>query len=168
RFSWINDLRIVLSRLYLPVNLDISQDLGIDAVKLAMKSEEKAMEAWIDHGIESSSRVRDLFDGRLEMDSGKLVKKSLAFRHYLRIASPEHRRAPTKMVLSSHCLAIERRWWKERGKDIVPKQWRLCRFSFAYVEDPAHAMFVCQNPELIPIRNTFLQNVEELIPGVVA
>jgi hypothetical protein len=60
------------------------------------------MEAWIDHEIESSSRVRDLFAGRLEMDSGKLVKKSLAFRDYLRIASPDHRRALTKMVLSSH------------------------------------------------------------------
>ena len=168
QLSWMNDLRIVLSRLYVPVNLNISTDLNVKTVEVAMKCVEKSMEAWIDHEIESSSRVRDLLVGRLEMDSEsrKLVKKSLDFRHYLRIASPEHRRALTKMVLSSHSLAIERRRWTERGKKIVPQQWRLCRFCYAYIEDPAHAMFVCQNPELLPIRAKFMETVEELLPGI--
>ncbi|KAJ7497881.1 hypothetical protein B0H11DRAFT_1715777, partial [Mycena galericulata] len=51
-------------------------------------------------------------------------------------------------VLSSHSLAVERRRWKERGKKIVPRQWRLCRFCYLYVEDPAHAMFQCDHGEL--------------------
>ncbi|KAJ7875750.1 hypothetical protein B0H14DRAFT_3547106, partial [Mycena olivaceomarginata] len=95
-----------------------------------MKKVEQSMEAWIDNEIESSSRVRDLLVGRLEKDkdTGALVKKSLEFRHYLRIKQPEHRKALTKLILSSHSLAIERRRWRERGKNIVPEQWRLCRF----------------------------------------
>jgi hypothetical protein len=135
-----------------------------------MKFVVKSMEAWIDYEINSSSRVRDILADRLEKDSetGKLVKKSLAFRHYLRIASPEHRRALTKMVLSGHSLAVERRRWTERGKQVVPQQWRLCRFCYRYIEDPAHAMFVCDNPELVPIRTAFLENVEKLIPGMMS
>ncbi|KAJ7440053.1 hypothetical protein B0H11DRAFT_1751065 [Mycena galericulata] len=68
------------------------------------------------------------------------------------------------MVLSGHSLAVESCRWKERGKKIVPHQWRLCRFF--YVEDPAHAMFVCQNPGLILIPYLFLENIEEIVPGI--
>ncbi|KAJ7267812.1 hypothetical protein C8J57DRAFT_985377, partial [Mycena rebaudengoi] len=56
----------------------------------------------------------------------------------------------------------------ERGKKVVPEQWRLCRFCYCYIEDPTHAMFVCQHPELLPIRKTFCENVEALIPDVVS
>jgi hypothetical protein len=137
KISWINDLRIVLSRLYIPVDLDISPNIDGAMVELAMKAVKKSMEAWIDNEIESSSRVRDLLVGRLEKDkeTGKLVKKSLDFRHYLRVKQPEHRKALTKMILSSHSLAVECRRWKERGKKVVPRQWRLCRFCYIYVED---------------------------------
>jgi hypothetical protein len=104
----MNDLRTVLSRLYIPVDLNIQPELDVATVEIAMK---EVMEAWIDNEIESSSRVRDLLFGRLEKDqeTGKFVKKSLDFRHYLRAKQPEHRKALTKMVLSSHSLAIERR-----------------------------------------------------------
>ncbi|KAJ7791164.1 hypothetical protein B0H14DRAFT_2395940 [Mycena olivaceomarginata] len=168
RLCWINDLRIVLSRLHVPVILDISPGFGAKEVEMAMKCVEKSMEAWIDDEIESSSRVRDMLVGRMERDAktGNLVKKSLDFRHYLRLASPEHRHALTKMILSGHSLAIERRRWKERGKKVVPQRWRLCRFCYAYVEDPAHAMFVCTAPALVPIRSMFMEDIEKLIPGI--
>ncbi|KAJ6550268.1 hypothetical protein B0H19DRAFT_996947, partial [Mycena capillaripes] len=158
QISWINDLRIVLSRLHVPVELDISVNLNIQTVQATMKAVKKSMEAWIDEEIASSSRVCNVLVGRLEMDkeTGKLVKKSLDFRHYLRVKQPEHRKALTKMVLSSHSLAVERRRWKERGKKIVPRQWRLCRFCYIYVEDPAHAMFKCSQSELTEIRKSFL------------
>jgi hypothetical protein len=125
--SWINDLRIVLSRLYIPVDLNIQPNLDVATVEVAMKDVKTSMEAWIDNEIESSSRVRDMLVGRLEKDkdTSKLVKKTLDFRHYLRIKQPEHRKALRKLNLSSHSLAVERRRWKERGKDIVPRQWRL-------------------------------------------
>ncbi|KAJ7480647.1 hypothetical protein FB451DRAFT_1030957 [Mycena latifolia] len=169
QISWINDLRIVLSRLHIPVELDISRELDVATVELAMKDVQKAMEAWIDDEIESSSRVRDLLVGRLEKDkeTEKLVKKSLDFRHYLRIKQPEHRKALTRLILSSHSLAVERRRWKERGKKIVPHQWRLCRFCYVYVEDPAHALFACPHTELQTLRHAFLEKVEAEIAGVV-
>ena len=79
----------------------------------------------------------DVLVRRLEMDSetGKLVKKSLDFWHYLRIASPDHRRALPQIVLSSQSLAVERRRWTEPRKKIVPQQWRLFRLCYAYIED---------------------------------
>jgi hypothetical protein len=40
-------------------------------------------------------------------------------------------------------------------------------FLHAYIEDPAHAMFVCKNPELVPIRSVFLESIEKIIPGIV-
>ncbi|KAJ7118478.1 hypothetical protein C8R43DRAFT_901515 [Mycena crocata] len=169
QISWINDLRIVLSRLYIPVELNISPEMDVKTVEQAMKDVVKSMEAWIDDEIKSSARVCDILVGRLEMDKDtkKFVKKSLDFRHYLRVKQPEHRKALTKMVLSSHCLAVERRRWKERGKKIVPRQWRLCRFCYVYVEDPAHAMFKCDHGELIELRQNFLNKVKIEIPGVV-
>ena len=168
QISWINDLRIVLSRLHIPVELNIVQEMNIETVERAMKDVKKSMEAWIDDGIESSSRVRDILVGRLEVDKDteKLVKKSLDFRHYLRIKQPEHRKAITRLILSSHSLAVERRRWTERGKTIVPREWRLCRFCYIYVEDPAHALFVCQNQELKILRETFMDQVNTTIPGV--
>lgn len=107
--------------------------------------------------------------GRLEKDkdTGKLVKKSLDFRHYLRIKQPEHRKALTRLILSSHSLAVERRRWKERGKSIVPRQWRLCRFCYVCVEDPAHALFVCAHRELKDLRQNFFDKVNMEIPGQV-
>jgi hypothetical protein len=63
----MNDLRTVLSRLYIPVDLNIQPELDVATVEIAMK---EVMEAWIDNDIESSSRVRDLLFGRLEKRQG--------------------------------------------------------------------------------------------------
>ncbi|KAJ7760064.1 hypothetical protein DFH07DRAFT_691165, partial [Mycena maculata] len=156
QISWMTDLRILLGSLYVPVELDISVDLDVSAVQSAMQAVKKSMEAWIDNEIVTSSRT-DLLEGRLERDkdTGKLVKKTLDFRHYLRVKTADHRRALTRMILSSHSLAVERRRWTERGKSIVPREWRLCRFCEESVEDPAHAMFLCDHPELMQVRESF-------------
>lgn len=118
RISWINDLRIILTRLYIPVPLDISGSLDLVDVQNAMKLVKMSMEAWVDHDIETSARTKDFFVGRLEKDSeaGNLIKKTMDFRDYLRVKTPEHRLVLTRMVLSSHSLAVERRRWQERGK----------------------------------------------------
>ncbi|KAJ7504847.1 hypothetical protein B0H11DRAFT_1611384, partial [Mycena galericulata] len=68
------------------------------------------------------------------------------------------------MSLSSHSLAVERRRWKERGKKIVPREWRLCRFCQCSVEYPAHAMFVCDEPELMEVREASLAELYTKIP----
>jgi hypothetical protein len=100
------------------------------------------------------------------LKTDKLVKKSLEFRHYLRITSTNHRRALTKMVLSSHCLAVERRRWAERGKPVVPREQRLCKFCRSEVEDPPHAMFMCDHPELIQLREVFLAKLYSDLPEI--
>ncbi|KAJ6553261.1 hypothetical protein B0H19DRAFT_949340, partial [Mycena capillaripes] len=122
KISWCNDLCIILSKLHTPVEFDIAGDITVPVVREVMKLVKLSMEAWIDHEIKNSARTKELLTGRLEMDSERriLLKKSLDFRHYLRITSANHRRALTQMILSSHSLAVERRRWKERGKPEVP------------------------------------------------
>ncbi|KAJ7635537.1 hypothetical protein DFH06DRAFT_1479162 [Mycena polygramma] len=168
KISWVNDLRIVLGGLHIPVLLDIENDLTVPRVEDAMKTVKKSMEAWVDHEIHNSARTKDLLTGRLEMDkeTGGLIKKSLDFRHYLRVKTADHRRALTRMVLSSHSLAVERRRWKERGKNIVPREWRLCRFCKEEVEDPAHAMFMCKHLPLVVLREAFLTKLYAEIPDI--
>jgi hypothetical protein len=109
---------------------------------------------------------KDLLTGRLEFDSdtGKLVKKSPDFRHYLRVKTPDHRRALTRMVLSGHSLAVERRRWKERGKPLVPRKWRKCRFCQEFIEVPAHAMFICDHLELTQVRKAILADLYAKVP----
>ncbi|KAJ7232807.1 hypothetical protein C8J57DRAFT_1091123 [Mycena rebaudengoi] len=72
------------------------------------------------------------------------------------------------MILSSHSLAVERRRWKERRKPVVPKEWRLCRFCYVHIEDPAHAMFVCDHPDLVELRSVFTNKVDQELPGIIA
>ncbi|KAJ6594997.1 hypothetical protein DFH09DRAFT_1412788 [Mycena vulgaris] len=90
------------------------------------------MKAWIYEEIESSSR--------------------------LRVKQPEHLKALTKMELSRHSLAVERRRWKERGKKIVPC---LC---YIYVEDPAYAMFQFKIPGVAATFPNALQLLRGLLP----
>jgi hypothetical protein len=140
--------------------------LEVLEVQNAMKLVKLSMEAWVDHEIETSARTRDLLVGRLERDNetGKLIKKTMDFRHYLRVKTHEHRLAPTRMVLSSHSLAVERRRWQERGKPVVQREWRKCRFCQDSVEDPVHALFVCDNYELAEVRERFLTDLYAKIP----
>ncbi|KAJ7793815.1 hypothetical protein B0H14DRAFT_2253163, partial [Mycena olivaceomarginata] len=68
------------------------------------------------------------------------------------------------MILSAHLLAVERRRWKERGKSIVPREWRLCRFCYVHVEDLAHTLFKCAHSELLPIREAFFAKLDTDLP----
>ncbi|KAJ7138221.1 hypothetical protein C8R44DRAFT_728384 [Mycena epipterygia] len=133
-----------------------------------MKNVKSSMEAWIDSELENSARTQDILPGRLEMDSdsGKLVKKSLDFRHYLQLTSANHRQALTRMILSCHSLAVEQRRWWERGRPIVPRAWRLCHFCKTCVEDAPHAMFICNYPDLMTIREVFLRKLYADLPGL--
>jgi hypothetical protein len=64
----INDLGIVLSKLYIPVQLDIAGELAVAAVEETMKAVKELMEVWVDHEIKTSGRTKYLLTGRLEMD----------------------------------------------------------------------------------------------------
>ncbi|KAJ7061287.1 hypothetical protein C8F01DRAFT_987597 [Mycena amicta] len=168
KISWVNDLRIVLSRLFIPVEFDIVEDPTVDYVKARMVLVKESMEAWIDDQLATSVRTKDLLVGRMEFDrdKNKLVNKSMDFRHYLRVKSAAHRHALTQMVLGCHSLAVERRRWKERGKDKVPREWRLCRFCKVPVEDAPHALFLCPHGPLVDLREVFLAKLYAEVPEV--
>lgn len=110
--SWVNDLKLVLQNLPIPVGWDITaepQD-GFMVDKL-IKLVEKSMNVSIQTELENSSRMREMVVGRKEIENKKLVFKALAFRHYLRVRTHSHRIALTHVVLSGHALAMERMQW---------------------------------------------------------
>ncbi|KAJ6528755.1 hypothetical protein DFH09DRAFT_1327576 [Mycena vulgaris] len=50
------------------------------------------------------------------------------------------------------------------GQEHVPREWRICIFCQGSVEDPAHAMFICDNPELMQVREAFLLDLYDKVP----
>ncbi|KAJ7712552.1 hypothetical protein B0H14DRAFT_2414165, partial [Mycena olivaceomarginata] len=151
KISWVNDLRLVLSKLHIPVELNIQNGLDVPAVEEAMKAVKHSMEAWIDNEIETSARTKDLLTGRLEMDkdTGKLVKKITGLS-----------------ALLAREVSVERRRWKKGKKHIAPREWRLCRFCQDAVEDPSYAMFMCEHQDLTDLREIFLSKLYTEIPDV--
>ncbi|KAJ7763807.1 hypothetical protein B0H16DRAFT_1455060 [Mycena metata] len=127
KVCWFNDLRIVLSRLHIPVHLDISQEFTVQLVETAMKDVRLSMEAWVESEIESSSRVRDLLVGRLEIDNEthRLVKKSLDYRHYLRVKTGDHRRAQMENLTSQYLVQRVNAASTARQCASVPRQMRV-------------------------------------------
>ncbi|KAJ7576581.1 hypothetical protein C8J56DRAFT_755974, partial [Mycena floridula] len=78
---------------------------------------------------------------------------------YLRVSNPQHRPAFVHVMLSGHALAIERMRWNERGKAMVPREWRLCRFCYVGQEDVIHASLLCPETRL------FYQDLNHMLPG---
>ena len=71
-------------------------------------------------------------------------------------------------MFSSHALAVERLRWGERYRAPVPREWRLCRFCRAHVEDEVHALMECcadQSCQLQPLRDTLRLEVSAVVPG---
>lgn len=62
---------------------------------------------------------------------------------------------------SSHSLATERRRWKERGKNKVPREWQLCRFCEKAVENPQHAAGT-----RMQLRGEFLKTLYNEVPSI--
>ncbi|KAJ7482008.1 hypothetical protein FB451DRAFT_974399, partial [Mycena latifolia] len=118
---WITDLQFVLQSLPVPIILS-SKELDVDKVVEIRKSVLAACEKWLgnltslltDSLARSSSRL-PFIQGRLERnDEGKFVQMAIKFRHYLRVPVPAHRKALTRLLLSSHILAIEILRYEER------------------------------------------------------
>ncbi|EJD33631.1 hypothetical protein AURDEDRAFT_32692, partial [Auricularia subglabra TFB-10046 SS5] len=79
----------------------------------------------------------------------------MEFRAYLKIPIPEHRTALTRLLLSTHELAIERLRWQG-----VARGERLCRLCHASVEHPVHALFQCTGRAcLAELRGDFVAEI---------
>ncbi|KAJ7166417.1 hypothetical protein C8R43DRAFT_830909, partial [Mycena crocata] len=168
KMSWVNDIMIVLAELPIPVYWNVQAITAIvpETVDGLLADVRHSMEATIHAELTAFSRTRDLLPDRVVMEGGKWVRKVMAFRLYLRVRNNKHRIALTHAVLSGHALAMERMRWSERYKVQVPKKWRLCRFCLTHLEDTIHALFVCQHPPLILLRQSFFIKLFETYPDL--
>ncbi|KAF8057021.1 hypothetical protein FPV67DRAFT_1430995 [Lyophyllum atratum] len=163
--SWFSDMRIVLANLPVPILWTLPQlELLPEHVEALIVDVERSANEWVDGFVLSSPKTRDLLQGRMELEGDKLVKKVLAFRHYLRVKTPKHRRALTHMVLSCHALAMERLRWSERRRPPIPPEFRFCRFCREGLEDVVHALLLCPHLPVQALRAAFFLQVETSLP----
>jgi hypothetical protein len=127
-----------------------------------------ACEKWLGDFIREHASRLPLLQGRLEPnEDGNYVEMALKLRQYLRVPVPAHRKAITRLYLSSHTLAIEILRYKERYRQRTPRAFRFCRFCRKAVESESHALLGCMSEEaLIVLRREFLVDVYELVPDL--
>ncbi|KAJ7905960.1 hypothetical protein B0H13DRAFT_1619982 [Mycena leptocephala] len=109
-----------------------------------------------------------LLRGRLEPEKDSApVLKMLQFRHYLNVVNPKHRKVLTRLLLSSHCLALERLRWVELCRPWIDRNLRVCRFCKAEVESPEHALLECMaQADLVELREDFFTQMKNDIPAL--
>ncbi|RDB24922.1 RNA-directed DNA polymerase from mobile element jockey [Hypsizygus marmoreus] len=153
--SWIADLVTACHTLPHPVLVDL-RNIHVSAGDLALAVTNSANE-WLRTLWRNSNKLVFF------LGSHDISKKSV--KPYLRIHNPRHRLAITKLLLSDHLLAVEQLRRSGRGRPLVERHHRLCRFCTAAVEDEGHALFGCRShPQLLQLRAQFLQNLFALEP----
>ncbi|KAJ7939072.1 hypothetical protein B0H13DRAFT_1587291 [Mycena leptocephala] len=71
----------------------------------------------------------------------------------------------TRLLLSSHCLALERLRWVELRRPRIDRNLRVCRFCKAEIESPEHAHLECTaHADLVALREDFLSRMRKDIP----
>lgn len=169
--SWFSDLHRVLQ-----LTLQVSQ---WDTLLPGRNSSKEDIDAIIKaviascHGMllhELNGTIKtDLLHNRMEKTKKGIWKPvAMQFRHYLMVATPDHRVALTHLLLSDHCLAIEQLRRETRHRKYVPRHLRICRFCFADIECQLHATLICTgNDELIKTREAFLTTIWAKLPHLV-
>ena len=168
---WVADLNWVLSHLPGGLAGDVHhahvEDMNVTQLLSLQMSVVKSCDEHLNRVLMDSTKC-SLLRGRLELGAnggGSNVVRVM--RHYLALPIiPAHRKAITSVMFSSHDLAIERLRWKERYRDPVPREWRLCRFCRASVEDDVHALLECRHaPQLLELREKMRREVAAVLPG---
>ncbi|KAJ7687880.1 hypothetical protein B0H16DRAFT_1218366, partial [Mycena metata] len=141
--GWMSDICYVLRSLPIPIQFS-PRNLTAETVAGTIEALETACSQWLADSLKSMSSRLPLLDGRLERnEEGKFVANALKFRQYLRIPVPAHRKALTRLILSSHTLGVEILRYGERLRKRTPPDFRFCRFCRRGAETEAHAMIVC-------------------------
>lgn len=161
--SWVMDLGFVLSHLPITVASPNFVTLNNDMVEDVIKAVNRSMTLWLDRELNSEKMY--LLQDRLEPRKDKPpAHKTLYFRKYLSVANAEHRKALTQILLSDHCLALER---LRRVHPIIPRQLRLCRFCKMAIESPEHALLECiGSSSLTELRNIFASKIVVEFPSL--
>jgi hypothetical protein len=71
---------------------------------------------------------------------GRSGSRSRAYRHYLRIGNPGHRKALTKLLVADHNYGDEALGRRTPSIPLAERRCRLCRLA---VETPAHVWLGC-------------------------
>lgn len=160
---WISDLRLVLSRLPVPVQLDLHHLQDIETFGTVRDTLVKACNMYLQQQIDDSTKCHLLWGRKEKDEDGKWNISSSKFRHYLSVPVPAHRKALTRFLLSDHLLGVERLRHDERYRPRIPRLFRLCRFCRAAVEDEEHAVLSCTaNLDLMRLRQDFFRDIYPL------
>lgn len=164
--GWFSDLRFVMRWLPVPVTFP-SRGMAVteDTIAEARTGLELACAKWPGDIVVGMPSRLPLIQRRPERDEhGEFVANPLKLRQYLRIPVPAHRKALTRLLLSSHTLGVEILRYAERYRKRAPREFRFCRFCRRGVETEAHAMITCSAPALTALRHPFIQDIYELVP----
>lgn len=155
--SWYGDVHKALLQLPFPVDLgpapvedsaaiDEIRELIVTSMRAFLRAESAVNPKLVLLQCRPSSVARGRYGASRVMD----------FRAYLKIAIPNHRTALTRLLLSTHELAIERLRWQG-----VPRAERVCRLCEGALEEPEHALLQCSGKaELVGLRTEFLAQLE--------
>ncbi|PBK70984.1 hypothetical protein ARMSODRAFT_864056, partial [Armillaria solidipes] len=168
--SWFGDIQRVLARLAPTLHIDYDALSEPTVTELIIAVEGACLDG-INEEINSKVKGAIL---RLSMRYIPGIhglqprRKTLARRAYLSVLIPAHRKALTRLFLSSHVLAVEVLRWSERYRPRIPREWRLCRFCKIAVEDEIHALLRCTiAPGLAELRGRFLADTYAACPMLV-
>lgn len=144
---WLGDLGVVVNRIPLNWTQAVWSPIGLDVESAAVliSGITQAAGLHVQDVIDTSSKG-SLLHGRLHIDeNGAAAPEPIAFRLYLTVVAPKHRKALSGMLLADSRLAeTQLRYADTRGRrKRIPHDWRLCRLCMNDVEDTLHALFVC-------------------------
>ncbi|KAJ7366395.1 hypothetical protein DFH08DRAFT_678454, partial [Mycena albidolilacea] len=163
---WLSDLYYALSHLPVPVLMSMTSLTpdGIDDVKHRLNA---SCSTWIRNKIVSMSERLPLIQGRVKHAvSGSLQPTAMKLRPYLRVPVPAHRKALTRLLLSSHSLGIELLRYRERLRPPIPRHATLCRLCLLDVESEAHSLLGWSVPALADLRRSFLMDIFFSLPTI--
>ncbi|KAK7035238.1 hypothetical protein VNI00_012005 [Paramarasmius palmivorus] len=145
--GWLKDLKDNLARDPIRIAVENKDFASKDRVEfLANQVLAVGWENLLDD-IHTSSKLNLLKSRhpRLRLNNGKAFKVP-EIQNYLLVPIDRHRKALTKLMTSTHNLAVEVFRWKQR-KDGSPinREERLCRFCHECVEDEVHAVWDSEN-----------------------
>ncbi|KAF8872278.1 hypothetical protein BD779DRAFT_1452936, partial [Infundibulicybe gibba] len=141
--SWVMDLEYVLHNLPFRAMLPNLKTATVEDIEQVIKCVQTGMEKHLQSCIDNSPKLYLLW-GRVELEKDSRPRhRTMCFRHYLNVSNADHRKALTRLVLSSHCLALERLRWTEHCRPSVEPHLRWCRFCQIAIESPEHALLEC-------------------------
>ncbi|KZS88015.1 hypothetical protein SISNIDRAFT_418842, partial [Sistotremastrum niveocremeum HHB9708] len=161
RRGWFRDLMSMCTRAGLSVQLDVSL-LSIEHIDAVRSSIRPAMRNFQGAAAAELTKI-SLMKNFLDVESCRAIRNCQAhdfsprLRSYLSLPDFNHRVALTRLLFSSHSLAVEELRYPIRGHPRLPRDLRLCRFCRSTVETECHALLGCMaDDQLCLLRRDFL------------